>query len=86
MEHHVNMSKSEVSGMETVKVLLENPRIQPIMMESALNAITSLFTPSKTVQHVKEESSGNPHQMPAASTSSHNDMADINRELNTYKD
>ena len=72
--------------MEMVKELLEDPKIQPGMMQSALNAIISLFTPSKTVQSEKEESSGNPHQIPAASTSSHNDMTDINRELNTYKD
>ena len=72
--------------MEMVKELLEDPKIQPSMMQSALNAITSLFTPSKTVQLAKEESSGNLHQMPAVSTSSHNDMTDINRELNIYKD
>ena len=55
-------------------------------MQSALTAVTSLFIPSKTIQPAKEESSGNPHQMPAASTSTYNDMTDINRELNTYKD
>ena len=86
MEHHVNMSQSEGFGMQTVKELLEDPKIQPGMMHSALNHITSLITPSKTAQPAKEESAGNPHQMSAASTSSYTDMTDINREVNTYKD
>ena len=86
MEHHVNMNQSEGSGMEAVKELLEDPKIKPSMMQSALNTVTSLFNLSKTVQPAKEESSGNPHQMPAASTSSHKEMTHINGELKTYKD
>ena len=53
--------------METVKELLEDPKIQPGMMQSALNAVTSLFTPSKTIQSAKKDGSGNPHQMSVAS-------------------
>ena len=56
MDHHINMSQSEGSGIETVKELLEDPKIQPSMMQTTLNAITSLFTPSKTVQPAEEES------------------------------
>ena len=50
MEHHVEMSQSEGSSMATVKELLEDQQIQPSMMQSALTAITSLFTPSKATQ------------------------------------
>ena len=71
--------------MEIVRELLEDPKIQPGMMQSALNAITSLFTPNKTVQPAKNDSPGNPHQI-SASNSSNTDMTDINREFNTYKD
>ena len=86
VEHHVDMSQSEGSSLETVSELLEDPKIQPGMMQSAMNVVTSLFTPSKTVQAVKNDSQGNPHQMSAASTSSDMDVTDITRELNTYKD
>ena len=55
-------------------------------MESALSAITSLFTPSKTTQSPGSEGPEVPHQVPVASTPTINDLPDINQELNTYKD
>ena len=54
------------------------------MMQYALNAITSLFIPCKTIQPAKKDSPENPHQVLPALTSSDTDMTDINRELNTY--
>ena len=86
VEHQVDMSQSEATSMEMVKELLEDPMIQPGMMQSALNAITSLFTPSKTIQSAKKDSPENPDQVPTESTSSNTNMTDINRKLNTYKD
>ena len=56
------------------------------MMQSALNAVTSLFTPSKLTQFTGNDGPGNPHLMSAASTPNNKAMTDINKELNTYKD
>ena len=50
MEHHVEVSQLEGSSMVMVKELLEDPHIQPGMMQSALSAVTSLFTPNKPTQ------------------------------------
>ena len=55
MEQHVEMSQLEGSSMATVKELLEDPQIQPSMMQSVLNSITSLFTPSKTTQSARSD-------------------------------
>ena len=56
------------------------------MMQSALNAITSLFTPSKTRQSPVNYGPEVPYQVSVASTPASNDLPDINKELNTYKD
>ena len=50
MEHHVKVSQPEGSSMVMVKELLEYPHIQPRMMQSALSAVTSLFTPNISTQ------------------------------------
>ena len=86
MGHHVEMSQSEGSSMATVKELLEDYQIQPSMMQSALNAITSLFIPSKTTQSARSDGPEVPHQVSVASTPTSNNSPEINKELNTYKD
>ena len=86
IDHHVEMSQPEGSSMATVKELLEDPQIQPSMMQSALSAITSLFTPNKTTQLAGSDGPEVPHKMSVASTPTSNDLPDINKELNTYKD
>ena len=50
MEHHIEVSQPEGSSMVTVKELLEDPHIQSGMMQSALSAVTSFFTPNKATQ------------------------------------
>ena len=72
--------------MATVKELLKDPQIQPGLMQSALNAITSLFTPSKTTQSARSDDPEVPHQVSVAYTPTSNDSPDINKELNTYKE
>ena len=47
MECHDEVRHPESSSIATVKDLLEDPQIQPGMMQSALSTVTSLFTPSK---------------------------------------
>ena len=76
----------EDSSMVTVKELFEDPQIQPGIMQSALNAIPSLFTPSKTTQSARSEGQEIPHQISVVSTPTGNDLPDINKESNTYKD
>ena len=71
--------------MVTVKELLEDLQIQPGMMQSALNAITSLFTPNKTTQSARSDDPEVQHQVSVASTPTSNDSPDISKELNTYK-
>ena len=56
------------------------------MMQSALNAVTSHFTPSKTTQSARSEVPEVPHQVSVATTPTSNNLPDINKELNTYKD
>ena len=56
------------------------------MMQPALNAITSLFTLSKTTQSASSEGPKVPHQVSVASTPTSNNSPDINKELNAYKD
>ena len=72
--------------MVIVKKLLEDPQIQPGMMQSAPSAITSLFSPSKTTQSPGSDGPEVPHQVSVASTPTSSDSPDINKELNTYKD
>ena len=84
MEHHVEVSHAEGSSMATVKDLLEDPQIQPGMMQSALSAVTFLFTPSKL------PSTGDNNQVvttniPVGSTPNVK-TSDVNRELSTYKE
>ena len=86
MEHHVEMSQPEGSSIVTVKELLEDPQIEPGMMQSALSVITSLFTPSKTTQSPGRDGPEVPHQVSVASTPTSSDSPDINKELNIYKD
>ena len=86
MEHHVEMSQSEGSSMVTVNKLFEDPQIWPNMIQSALNAITSLSTPRKTTHSAESDDPEVPHQVSVASTPTSNDSPDINKELNTYKD
>ena len=83
MEHHVEVSQLEGSSIE----LLEDPHIQPSMKQSALSAVTSLFTPNKSTQ--LPDDSDDPvvlHKVSVTSTPNSNDLPDINKELNTYKD
>ena len=86
MEHHVEMGQPEGSSMVTVKELLEDPKIQLSMIQSAFSAFTSLFTPSKTTQFPRSDGPEVPHQVSVASTPTSSDSPDINKELNTYKD
>ena len=71
--------------MAMVKELLEDPHIQPGMMGSALSAVTSLFTPSKSTQPPESEDPIVPHKGSTCSTPNSTDTPDINKELNTYK-
>ena len=45
MKHHVDVSHPEGSSMTTVKDVLEDPQIQPGMIQSALSMVTSLLNP-----------------------------------------
>ena len=47
MECHVEVRYQESSSIAMVKDLLEDPHVQPGMMQSLLSAVISLFTPSK---------------------------------------
>ena len=66
--------------MATVKELLEDPHIQPGMMRSTLNAVTSLFTPSKLTPLSDNSDPIVTNKVPVGST--HNNIAtpDLNRE------
>ena len=86
MEHHVEVSQPEGSSMLTVKDLLEDPHIQPGMMQSALSAVTSLFIPNKPTQLPESDDPVVPHKVSVSSTPNSVDSPDINKELNTYKD
>ena len=70
--------------MITVKDLLEDPQIQPGMMQSMLNMVTSLFAPNKLL------SAGDNIQVMAtniaASSTPYVETPDMNRELNSYKE
>ena len=84
MECHDEVRHPEGSSIATVKDLLEDTHIQPGMMRSALNMVTSLFTPSK----VTSSGDNNPavtNEVPIGSTPSV-ETRDINREPNDYND
>ena len=72
--------------METVKELFEDPKIQLRMMQSALKAVTSHFTPSKMAQSAGDDGSGSPNLISGASTHNNKAVTDINKESNTYED
>ena len=85
MEYHFEVNQPEGSSLVTVKDLLEDPHIQPGMMQSAMSAVTSLFTPNST----QPPESNDPivhHKVSVSSTPKDTDKLDINKELNTYKD
>ena len=86
MEHHVEVSQPEGSSMVMVKELLEDPHIQPGMIQSALNAVTLLFTPNETTQLPESDGPEVPHKVSVTSTPTINDSPDIKKELNAYKD
>ena len=86
MEHYVKINQLEGSSMVTVKELLEDPQIQPGMMQSALSVVTSLFTPNKTTQLPWSDDTEVPHKVSVPSTPTSNDSPDINKELNIYKE
>ena len=70
--------------MATVKDLLEDPQIQPGMIQLALSAVTSLFTPSK----LPSTGDNNPvvtTDVPVGSTLNV-ETSDMNREFSTYKE
>ena len=69
-----------------VKELLEDPHIQPGMMQSALSAVTSLFTLSKSTQPPESDELRVSHKVSVSSTPNSMDNPDIYKELNTYKD
>ena len=84
MEHHVEVGQPEGSSMATVKDLLEDPQIQPGMMQSTLSAVTSLFTPSK-LPSAGDNIPVVTTNLPVGSTPNVETL-DMNRELGTYKE
>ena len=79
MEHHVEVGHPEGSSMATVKDLLEDLQMQPGMMQSELNAVTSLFTPSK-LPSTGDNNLVVTTNIPLGSTSNVK-TSDVNREL-----
>ena len=84
MEQHVEVNHPEGSNMTTVKYLLQDPQIQPGVMQSMLSMVTSLFTPNKLL------SAGDNvpvmiTNIPVSSTPNVETL-DMNRELNSYKE
>ena len=86
MDHQVEVNQPEGSSMAMVKDLLEDPHIQPRMMQSALSAVTSLFTPNRPTQAPESSDPIVPHKVPTGSAPNDIDRLDINQKLNTYKD
>ena len=84
MEHHDEVRLPEGSSIATVKDLLEDPHIQPGMMRSELNVVTSLFTPSK-VTFTWDNNQAATNEASIGSTPSM-ETRDVNRELHDYKD
>ena len=86
IEHHVEVSQLEGSSMAMVKELLEDSHIQPSMVQSALSAVISLFTPNKPTTLPESDDPVVPHKVSVSSTPNSIDSPNINKELNTYKD
>ena len=84
LEHHVEVSHPEGSSIATVKDVLEEPQIQPGMMQSTLSVVTSLFTPSKLPSTV-DNNPVVPTNIPVGSTPNV-ETPGMNRELGTYKE
>ena len=72
--------------MATVKELLEDPHIQPGIMQPALSAVTSLFTPNKSTQLPESDDPVVPLKVSLSSRTHSIDSPNINKQLNTYKD
>ena len=83
MEHHVEVSHPEGSHMATVKDLLEDPQIQPGMMQSTLSVVTSPFIPSK-LPCTRDNNPMVHTNIPIGSTPNV-ETPNVNRELSTYK-
>ena len=86
MDHHIEVNQPEGSNMAMVRDLLEDPHIQPRMMQSALSAVTSLCTPNRPIQAPEMSYLIIPPKVPACSVPNNTDRTNINRKLNTYKD
>ena len=74
--------------MATVKDFLEEPQIQPGMMQSMLSVVTSLFTPSK-LPSTGDNNPVVPTNILVGSqggSSPNVETPDVNRELSTYKE
>ena len=83
MECHDEMRHPESSSIAMVKDLLEDPHIQPGMMQSMFSMVTSLFTPSKlpsTGDNNPVATNNTPVGSPNAGTNY------IHKELSTYKE
>ena len=84
MECHDEWGHPESSSIAMVKDLLEDPHIQPGMMQSVLSMVTSLFTPSK----LPCTGDNNPvatNNTPVGSTPNVG-TNDVHKELSTYKE
>ena len=86
MDHPVEVNKPEGSNIAMAKDLLEDPHIQPRMMQSALGTVTSPFTQNKSTQLTESNDPIVPHKVPVRSAPNDTDTHDFNKELNTYKD
>ena len=84
MEHHVELNHPEGSRIPTVNNLLEDPQIQPGMMQSTMSAFTSLFTPNK-LPSTGDNIPAMTTNIPVSSTPNV-ETQDMNREPNSYKE
>ena len=85
MDHHVEVNLPEGSSMAMVNELLEDPHIHPRMMQAALSAVTSLFTPNKSTQPPESDGPIVHHKVSVSCAPNSTDRPDIYKELNTYK-
>ena len=74
------------SSIATVKDLLDDFHIQLGMMQSALSAVTSLFTPSKLPHSAGRNDQLATSNALVGSTATNVETTDINMEISTYKD
>ena len=72
--------------MAMVKDLLEDPHIQPGIMQSAMSSVTSPLTHNKSTQLPEGNYPIVSHKVSVSSASKYTDTPDINKDLNTYKD